>query len=829
MKELSNYTKRIFLVTGNVRDEILLSDNRRVHLDRFLFIYLKHRLKYDAVIFLDTKGIYFFDHACRDALSKNKQKKKDSAGKGLEKLLRHPAVLRLPQETITEMPVAEQRLRLTYGGNITEISQFMMSHLQANNVSCAVVVYDGTMFNALEPASPVWIQMQGVLRTGMDHLSSSNRNIFVWVDGDEYETLSRRFQRLGLDFLFNVPQSQENFTGRAVRITVSPAGGDEIQRLLSLRAIKGAQYPDFEDIVRYAPVISGIMRQRHEPLKTFCQRLGEKQNFWEHVQHCYELKTDQSSAEEELEKMIGMRALKEEIHRLVNGIEKKEVIFEEDFELIPARFKTIKVDSLPYIPHIALLGNPGTGKTTVARLIGRILREKGILESGHMVEVTPKDLVAGYMGQTAIKTDEQVRKALGGVLFIDEAYELAQDERDFYGSQGLTVLVKAMSDYQGKFMMIFAGYPYKTKTMLKQNPGTARRVKLIELPDYSAEELEQIMKLLLEKQSLKSSPEVFESAGRFCQNLLANRDQFGGNDFGNADVVVTQIARAAQKARSTGSGTLLVDHFDHPDYFRKEILDEEDLDQLIGIEEVKRNLKTLFKRVNIEENAEPGHYIFTGNPGTGKTVVGRQMARKFYEIGLLKSAKLNSYSASELIVDHVGGTETRMGKILNDSLDGVLLIDEAHQLASGSQQNQYGANALQAILPFMENNRKRFCLIFAGYPGEMEKLFPVGPRPKGPFKKAIAFPGLHGKEPVAIFHKMFQKETAYQMEGNQDVLFREMFSSIRVLMGKKFNNGRMIRNYISNLKDKAIEDTKTGDGSVIIREKHIRLVCEEWK
>lgn len=829
MHDLADYTRRIFLITGNVRDEIVLKDNRRVHLDRYLFLYLKHRLKYDAIIFLDARGIYFFDQSCRDALSKNIKKKIDSTEKGLDKLIQHPGRVRLQKNTAEAKPDADQRLRLTYGGDIVEISAFIMNHLQKDDANCAVVVYDGSLFNALPHASPVWVQMQGMLQTGIYHLSSENRNIFIWVGNEEHETLSQRFQHIGFDFLFSVPRDESNFKGSAFRITVPPAGGDEIQRLISLRAISGSQFPDFEEISHYSPVIAGMMRQRLEPLKSFSRCLEERENFWEHVKYSYGLKTDQPSGQEELEKMIGMKTVKKEIHRLVNGIEKKKIIFENDYELIPERFKTIKEGSLPYIPHIALLGNPGTGKTTVARLIGRILREKGVLESGHIVEVSPKDLVAGYMGQTAIKTGEQVQKALGGILFIDEAYELAKDERDFYGSEALTVLVKAMSDYEGRFMMIFAGYPHKTKTMLEKNPGCARRVQQIEIPDYTEKELSQIMRLYLDKQNLPPSPEVVNGIGRFCENLLANRDLFGGNDFGNADVVVKQIARAAQNARSKGSNTLSIDHFDYPDYFKKLIKDEEDLDQMIGLGTVKKHLQTIYKRLQREKQLEPGHYIFTGNPGTGKTAVGRQMAKKFYEIGLLKSGKLNYHSASELISDHVGGTETRTSKMLVESLDGVLFIDEAHQLCSGDQRNQYGGKALETIVPFMENNRKRLCLIFAGYPKEMEKLFDCDPGLKGRFNQTIKFPDYTDDELVCIFHKMFEKETAYEVEGNQDAVLKSMFSSVRESMGKNFSNARMIRKYIEDLKNKAIEDTESGVEKVVILPDHIRQVCEEWK
>jgi len=166
-------------------------------------------------------------------------------------------------------------------------------------------------------------------------------------------------------------------------------------------------------------------------------------------------------------------------------------------------------------PHLVFVGNPGTGKTTVARLIGELYRSLGMLPSGHLVEADRSTLVAAYMGQTAIKTRQVCEKALGGVLFIDEAYSLV-GERDQYGEECVNTLLQFMENHRGEFAVVVAGYPAEMYGFIDSNPGLRARFDLfLEFPDYSSTELEQIFTGIAEKNDYVLAPDALAKVRSF--------------------------------------------------------------------------------------------------------------------------------------------------------------------------------------------------------------------------------------------------------------------------------------------------------------------------
>lgn len=195
----------------------------------------------------------------------------------------------------------------------------------------------------------------------------------------------------------------------------------------------------------------------------------------------------------ELDALIGLDDVKRIVHELVNV----------------TRVEQMRADAGLPVPdrthHLVFKGNPGTGKTTVARLLSRVFRALEIFEKGHLVEVHRADLVAGYVGQTAPLTEAAVEQALGGVLFIDEAYALVAEGRDF-GSEAITTLVKLMEDHREDFMLIAAGYPAEMQTFVDANPGLASRIRAeIVFPDYSPAELAAIFRIICEKNGYEAA------------------------------------------------------------------------------------------------------------------------------------------------------------------------------------------------------------------------------------------------------------------------------------------------------------------------------------
>ncbi len=231
----------------------------------------------------------------------------------------------------------------------------------------------------------------------------------------------------------------------------------------------------------------------------------------------------------ELNSLIGMESVKHEINNLVNLLKICKIRQEKGLQLPPTT------------NHMVFLGNPGTGKTTVARILSKIYKGLGILSKGHLVEVDRSGLVAGYMGQTAEKVMEVVEEAKGGILFIDEAYALSSNKQDGdFGQEAIDILNKAMEDYRDDLIVIAAGYHDEMQDFLDANPGLRSRFnRTIRFPDYTAEELVVIMTNRATKLDYHFSEEALDFVKRKFEKTL----QFPPNNFGNARSVRNYLDR----------------------------------------------------------------------------------------------------------------------------------------------------------------------------------------------------------------------------------------------------------------------------------------------
>ena len=240
----------------------------------------------------------------------------------------------------------------------------------------------------------------------------------------------------------------------------------------------------------------------------------------------------------ELDGYIGLEVVKEEVHNLINMVQVYKLRREHD---LPTTDMSL---------HMVFTGNPGTGKTTVARIMARIYHSLDILSKGQLVEVDRSGLVAGYVGQTALKTQEVIKSALGGVLFIDEAYSLSSGGENDFGREAIETILKAMEDHRDDLIVIVAGYTGPMENFINSNPGLESRFnKYIFFPDYNGEQLTAMFRKRCEKNGYTLSEEADAAAVDFFTQLYEERsDNFGnGRDVRNAfeDMVVRQSNRVA--------------------------------------------------------------------------------------------------------------------------------------------------------------------------------------------------------------------------------------------------------------------------------------------
>ncbi|MDI3535022.1 MAG: stage sporulation protein, partial [Thermosediminibacterales bacterium] len=279
------------------------------------------------------------------------------------------------------------------------------------------------------------------------------------------------------------------------------------------------------------------------------------------------------SLEKNEEKSKNLDEIMKELDSLI-GLDKVKKLVKEikAFVEIQKKREEEKLKTEPIVLHMVFGGNPGTGKTTVARILGKLLKEMGVLQKGHLVEVERADLVGEYIGHTAQKTREQIKKALGGILFIDEAYSLARGGEKDFGKEAIDTLVKAMEDHKNNLILILAGYKNEMEFFLRTNPGLRSRFPIhIEFSDYNIEELLLIAQLMVKKREYKLSRGALKKLREILEkNNFRNQDKLG-----NARLVRNiiekairlQAVRLVSKKRVTREELILLEEGDIPEVY----------------------------------------------------------------------------------------------------------------------------------------------------------------------------------------------------------------------------------------------------------------------
>lgn len=245
------------------------------------------------------------------------------------------------------------------------------------------------------------------------------------------------------------------------------------------------------------------------------------------------------SALKSLDELIGLEPVKKNVRALADFIRIQQKRQQAGLKLAPISY------------HCVFTGNPGTGKTTVARILAEIYREMGVVKKGHLVETDRSGLIAEYVGQTAVKTNKIIDKALDGVLFIDEAYSLVQGGENDYGREAIATLLKRMEDDRERLVVVLAGYSEEMKDFINSNPGLQSRFnRYIDFPDYSAEELSKIFLLLVEKSQYKCDQDVCNSIVQIMERAVTQKDR----NFGNGRYVRNLFENAIQRQATRLAG-----------------------------------------------------------------------------------------------------------------------------------------------------------------------------------------------------------------------------------------------------------------------------------
>lgn len=480
--------------------------------------------------------------------------------------------------------------------------------------------------------------------------------------------------------------------------------------------------------------------------------------------------------------------------------------------------------------HMCFYGNPGTGKTEVARIIAGILYENDILPTKNVVEVSRGDLVGQYVGETPQKTMQKINEAMGGVLFIDEAYALAPKGVGFdYGHEAVATLIKAMEDNRGKFCIILAGYKNQMLDLISANPGFKSRIQFeLEFPNYTRDELKSIAGLMLEKRGYTITDSAIH---RILDITDAKRRE---PNFANAREIrnILDGAIMCQNLRSINTSDTELGIADVNKYIEdarinlpfetnspKILTAEEELDSLVGLDSVKRMVRKIkaFAKKNKNDPYFNMHMCFYGNPGTGKTEVARIISSVLYESGVLPEAKLVETDPHGLIGNYVGETAPKTQAKIMDAMGGVLFIDEAYGLvhSDGGSTKSYGDEAIEVLLKNMEDYSGKFCVILAGYKDETKYMIKSNPGLESKIQFVLEFSDYSREELGKIAVKFLEKKK-YTIDIPALDLLLDITDYYR--SRDNFANARTVRNILDQVimnQNLRTEDSKIDDNNII--------------
>src|SRR5580692_9044015 len=517
----------------------------------------------------------------------------------------------------------------------------------------------------------------------------------------------------------------------------------------------------------------------------------------------------------ELDAMIGLAPIKEQVRSIAASIE-------------AARQRTVAgITTERPMRHFVFLGPPGTGKTTVARVLAKIFYAFGLLETPEVIEAHRADLVGEYLGATAIKTNELIDSAMHGVLFIDEAYSLVNEgdgQSDRFGVEAVQTLLKRAEDNREDLIIILAGYEKQMEGFLASNPGLASRFATrLKFPSYSPAEMLALAEAALDRRGEALDPDARPVLWRTLEEVGRRRI---ADELGNGRFVRSLLEKAGQ-ARDVRIMTPTADP-SREDLITIRAKDLQvayaeltsrmrgyedtptvegalaELDELVGLEPVKEQVRAIAAQLRVAKlrdthglTSQPParHFVFTGPPGTGKTTVARILGRIFAALGLLVRPEVVEAHRGDLVGEHLGSTAIKTGRLVDSAMGGVLFIDEAYSLHNDgySGGDAFGAEAVQTLLKRAEDDRDRLVIVLAGYPDDMDRFLRSNPGLASRFSTRVTFPSYRPDDLVQI-SRLLAEQAGDAFDPQAIEVLKEIFEHA-CAMGRidELGNGRFAR------------------------------------
>jgi len=424
------------------------------------------------------------------------------------------------------------------------------------------------------------------------------------------------------------------------------------------------------------------------------------------------------------------------------------------------------------------LGNPGTGKTTISKLYGRILKALGLLSDGACELKQPSDLMGSHVGDTAKKTSALVKRCAGKVLIIDEAYGLSNS---MYGREAIDTLVGLVHGYPGEdIAVVMIGYEKEMQKMFRNgNPGLAGRFDLnyaLQFPDFSDRQLADVVKMEASKSGLRLEKVVRQQV---VKALAMERSRPGFRNAGNA---VALVSRAKERlvSRDPQSKDLTLADFAldkvHGDGLTA-------LDGLYNVDHIIDKLKDLqaIVRLCVQEGKDASqhleNYVFVGNPGTGKTTIANAMAIMLHDVGILSRPSVTRISGLDLQAGYMGQTAAKVIEVMAEAQGGVLFVDEAYSLANLG----YATEAVDQLTQSMTEpaHHHKTVVILAGYENDMDAMLTrANPGFKSRFTERLHFPDWEPQSCVEVIQQLCQRD-GVELQGGAALVLQKGLEDIK--------------------------------------------------